>query len=206
MPTPTPSSATFLSALASRRSNYALTSSSPIPDAQIQEIINQCILHVPSSFNSQSTRIVLLLKAEHEKIWDITRDVLREIVPAEQFPKTEAKMGSFRAAYGTVLFYTDKSVIKQMQEKFALYADRFPVWGTESTAMHQLAVWTALELEGFGANLQHYNPLIDEKVASTWGIEKDWELTSMLVFGAPTAGPGEKTFVPLEERVRVFGA
>ena len=72
--------------------------------------------------------------------------------------------------------------------------------------MHQFAVWTALELAGFGANLQHYNPLIDEKVASTWGISKDWELTSMLVFGSPTAGPGEKSFKSLEERVRVFGA
>ncbi len=93
-----------------------------------------------------------------------------------------------------------------MQDKFALYADRFPVWATESNAMHQLAVWTALELEGFGANLQHYNPLIDEKVAATWGISKDWELTSTLVFGTPVGEPREKAFLPLEERVKVFGA
>ena len=93
-----------------------------------------------------------------------------------------------------------------MQEKFALYADRFPVWGTESTAMHQFAVWTALELEGFGANLQHYNPLIDAKVASTWGVDESWELASTLVFGTPVGEAGPKTFVPLEERVKVFGA
>ena len=105
-----------------------------------------------------------------------------------------------------MLFYTDKTTIAEFQEKYALYADRFPTWGTESTAMHQLAVWTALELEGFGANLQHYNPLIDEKVASTWGIDKNWELTSMLVFGKPEAPPGEKSFKSLEERVKVFGA
>jgi uncharacterized protein len=105
-----------------------------------------------------------------------------------------------------VLFYTDKPTVKGMQDKFALYADRFPVWATESTAMHQLAVWTALELEGFGANLQHYNPLIDEKVAETWGISKDWQLASTLVFGTPVGEPGEKAFLPLEERVKVFGA
>jgi predicted oxidoreductase (fatty acid repression mutant protein) len=93
-----------------------------------------------------------------------------------------------------------------MQDKFALYAERFPIWASESTAMHQLAVWTALELEGFGANLQHYNPLIDEKVRSTWGVDEDWQLTASLVFGSPVGGPGEKTFLPLEERVKVFGA
>lgn len=92
----------FLEALKSRRTYYALTAKSPIPDSKIQEIINEVILHVPSSFNSQSTRIVLLLKTEHEKLWDITADVLKEIVPAEQYTKTEAKMGAFRAAYGTV--------------------------------------------------------------------------------------------------------
>jgi predicted oxidoreductase (fatty acid repression mutant protein) len=72
--------------------------------------------------------------------------------------------------------------------------------------MHQIAVWTALELEGFGANLQHYNPLIDDKVAATWGVPKDWELASTLVFGTPVGEPGDKTFLPLEERVKVFGA
>lgn len=98
-----PSSTDFLSALKNRRTYYALKSESPIPDAKIQEIINQVVLHVPSSFNSQSTRIVLLLKGEHEKLWDITRDVLKAIVPEEQFPATEQKMGAFKAGYGTVL-------------------------------------------------------------------------------------------------------
>jgi predicted oxidoreductase (fatty acid repression mutant protein) len=27
--------------------------------------------------------------------------------------------------------------------------------------MHQLVVWTALEIEGYGASLQHYNELIE---------------------------------------------
>ena len=93
-----------------------------------------------------------------------------------------------------------------MQEKFALYADKFPVWATHSDGMHQYAIWTALEKEGLGANLQHYNPLIDQKVAETWGISKDWELSAQLVFGTPVAQPGEKTFIDTKERLKVFGA
>ena len=72
--------------------------------------------------------------------------------------------------------------------------------------MHQLAVWTALNLEGLGANLQHYNPLVDERVAKEWGVSRDWELMSMLVFGAPVAEPAVRTYEGVEERVRVFGA
>jgi predicted oxidoreductase (fatty acid repression mutant protein) len=34
--------------------------------------------------------------------------------------------------------------------------------------MHQLLIWATLEAEGLGANLQHYNPVINEEVKKTW--------------------------------------
>ena len=47
-------------ALQHRRSYYELTPESPIDDATIEEIICFAIRHIPSAFNSQSTRLVLL--------------------------------------------------------------------------------------------------------------------------------------------------
>ena len=93
-----------------------------------------------------------------------------------------------------------------MKDKFPIYADKFPLWATQSDAMHQFALWTALEAEGLGCNIQHYNPLIDERVAKEWNVPKDWVLNAQLVFGTPAGGPGEKTFVELGERFKVFGA
>ena len=54
--------------------------------------------------------------------------------------------------------------------------------------MHQIALWTALEAEGFGASLQHYNPLIDTKVKNKYGIDLEWRLRCQLVFGTPADG------------------
>ena len=72
--------------------------------------------------------------------------------------------------------------------------------------MHQFALWTALEAEGLGCNLQHYNPLIDQRVRETWGVDTDWELNAQLVFGKPEGKAGEKSFKGVEgERVRAFG-
>ena len=48
------------------------------------------VRHVPSAFNSQSTRVVLLLGESHKKLWQIVKDALKRIVPAEAFVKTEA--------------------------------------------------------------------------------------------------------------------
>lgn len=68
-----------------------------------------------------------------------------------------------------------------------------------------IQVWTALESEGFGANLQHYSPLIDEQIAKTWNIPASWKLDAQLVFGTPNSEPGEKAFAPIEDRYKVFG-
>ncbi len=76
----------------------------------------------------------------------------------------------------------------------------------QSNGMHQFAIWTALETEGLGANLQHYNPLIDAKVATEWQVPDDWVLSAQLVFGSVQGEPGKKTAEPLEQRFKTFGA
>jgi predicted oxidoreductase (fatty acid repression mutant protein) len=96
------SNTNFLEAVANRRSIYALNKNSPISDARIEEIVTQLVKDVPSSFNSQSARLVLLLKDEHDKFWDVVRDILKAIVPEEHWEHTAGRIGGFRAGYGTV--------------------------------------------------------------------------------------------------------
>ena len=163
---------TFREALRHRRSYYALAPESPIDDARIEEIVRFAIKHVPSAFNSQSTRAVLL--------------------------------HSFAAGYGTVLFFEDTDVVRGLQQQFPAYAGNFPVWSEQTSAMHQLAVWTMLEDAGLGASLQHYNPLIDDEVRKRWSLPGEWKLVAQMPFGTPAGEPGEKTFKPLDERIRVF--
>lgn len=69
-------------------------------------------------------------------------------------------------------------------------------------------VWTALEAEGLGCNLQHYNPLIDLRVQTEWNVPATWNMKSQLVFGTPAPGASlkDKTFNPLEDRIKVYGA
>ena len=93
-----------------------------------------------------------------------------------------------------------------MQTQFALYSDKFPIWALQSDAMIQYVIWTALTAEGLGANLQHYNPLIDSKVTSEWGVPASWQLNAQLVFGSRSGEAGPKDQLPIEDRFKVFGA
>jgi predicted oxidoreductase (fatty acid repression mutant protein) len=72
--------------------------------------------------------------------------------------------------------------------------------------MHQYFLWVALEAEGFGANLQHYNPIVDRKVQEHYNIPLTWQLRAQLVFGGRAGDPAEKQFKPLSEKVFVHGA
>jgi len=96
------STKTFLQAIRDRRTIYQLTKEAPISDKEIVSIAKDAVLHVPSSFNSQSSRLVVLLNAEHDKFWDATLEVLKAIVPEDQFGSTKGRIDGFRAAYGTV--------------------------------------------------------------------------------------------------------
>lgn len=190
-----------------RRTIYALSDQLPVSNDEVVEVVEHAILHTPSSFNSQSTRIVVLFSDDHRKLWDMTEDVLRAIVgDEEKFKSTQEKIGGFRSGAGTVLFFEDQAVVRGMQEAAPLYADNFPIWATQTSAMHQYVIWTALASINVGANLQHYNPVIDQKVASTWNIDVDWELKAQLVFGAIEQPAGDKAFKPVDERMKVFGA
>lgn len=193
----------FLKVVKNRRTYYSISKSSPISDAEIEDIINFAVKHTPSAFNSQSARILLLLGKENDEFWDIVKETLRAIVPAENFDSTDKKIDSFKSGYGSVLFFEDQSVISSLQEKFELYKDVFPVWSLQSAGMLQFTIWSALEEAGFGASLQHYNPLIDDKVKSRWELPESWGLLAQMPFGVPTAGPGEKEFQPLDSRIKI---
>lgn len=189
-----------------RRTIYGLNKDLPVSKDKIEEIVQHAVLHTPSAFNSQSARLVILFGEEHNKLWQITEDVLSNIVnDDDKFKSTKEKIDGFKAGAGTVLFFEDQSVVKNLQQQFAQYADKFPQWSDHSSGMHQYVVWTALASVNVGANLQHYNPVIDKKVASTWNVDPNWSLVAQMVFGGIEAPAGDKEFKPVEERLKVFG-
>ena len=194
----------LLDAIKDRRSYYALSKETTITDERLEEILETTLLHTPSSFNSQTTRIVLLLGEQHDRLWDITIEALRKVVPEDQFANTEAKINSFKNSYGTILFFEDQEVVHSLEEQFSLYAHNFKPWSIQTAGMHQLVVWAALEAEGLGASLQHYNELISDQVLNEWKLPVSWQLNAQMPFGKPVAEPGPKEYSPIEYRLKVL--
>ncbi len=196
----------FYTAIKDRRSHYGLSKEVKVSDQRIKEVIEHSVVHTPTAFNSQSGRVVVLLKKDHDKLWELTESVLKKIVPETQFQATKDKMDAFKAAYGTVLFFEDQEIVTGLQEQFPLYKDNFPVWSNQASGMLQYNVWTSLEVEGLGASLQHYNELIEELVKKEWAIDSKWTLMSQMPFGNPVGELSAKEIKPVEDRLLTFGA
>ncbi|KAH8704170.1 Nitroreductase-like protein [Talaromyces proteolyticus] len=207
-----PSTQTLIEIAKARRSFYHLGKNAPVPDSEVVDLVKQAILNIPSSFNTQSTRIVVALHGDHDKVWDIAVDALKGLVATGAVPQdvfdtqTKPKLDAFKAAYGTILFYEDPAHVKPFAEKFPAFGDKFAPWAEHSNAMHQWFLWAGLETLGFGANLQHYNPLIDAELSKTFAVPSEWELKAQLVFGSIESPAAEKQFKPVDERVKIFGA
>lgn len=189
-----------------RRTYYHIGSEMDIEERQIIDMLDRVLLSVPSAFNGQSTRIVLLMGRHHYRLWEIVKHTLAEIVPPEAMVRTREKIDkSFLAGCGTVLFFEDTKVVEQQKRDFPQYADSFELYSAQTSAMHQFAIWTLLEDMGFGASLQHYNPLIDSRVAEEWNLSGEWRLMAQMPFGSPLSSPTEKEqHLHLNDRRLVF--
>ncbi|GAM85917.1 hypothetical protein ANO11243_039270 [Dothideomycetidae sp. 11243] len=204
---------TLVDAAINRRTIYQLTKTSPVPDSRLLELVRHAARHVPSGFDSQTTRMVVLLSAEHDRFWDFVWDALQPHLKSEDQSKaSRARIDGFRGAHGTILFFESQNAQDATAKKFPTYADKIGQFGEHSNAMHQYLLWTAFEAEGLGCNLQHYNPLVDERVIEHYGLDKDLVLKAQLVFGGLPEGKSigdlarPKELKHREEYVKVFGA
>lgn len=195
----------YMDVLEKRRSVYALSDKISVEKEEIAELVKHVATVTPSAFNMQSGRAVVLFGEEHKKLWKIVEETLRKIVPEDKFAPTEAKMKMFAAGAGTVMFFEDDAVVDEFKSKFASYASAFDMFAAHGLGILQGNVWNALRDKGLGANLQHYNPLIDEEVRKTWNLPSSWRLVSEMVFGNIEAEPAPVEKLPADERVKVYG-
>ena len=192
--------------LKKRRTQHSLGPNLNISADTIDALIRESIRLAPSPFHSQSSRAVILFGDENQRLWNIVREELAMILPAEVLEPSLPKVSRLAAGAGTVLFFEDQQTVHDLQQEFPRFAEHFPAWSEQSGGMAQFAVWTTLANASIGASLQHYNPLIDAAVERTWDIPKSWKLRAQMPFGSNEAPIPEKgNFYPDLLRFRTYG-
>lgn len=196
---------TFNKLTAQRRSIYALGDQLTNSPEEIYDLIITAIKNSPTAFNSQTVRAVVLFGKSSDKVWDIVEVALKEVVKDPQaFVKTQQKIASFRAGFGTVLFLTETDTVHELEKQFPAYADNFADWAEQGIGGAQQAVWTALAEQQIGASLQHYNPLIDDAIHQAFNLPDSWQLRAEMPFGSIEAPAGNKDFRDDSEKFKLI--
>lgn len=195
----------FNSLAANRRSIYALGDNLSQTPEEIFDLVKQTIKNSPTAFNSQTVRAVVLFGKSSDKVWKIVEDALRKIAKSpDAFEQTKSKIDSFKAGYGTILYFTDTTIVHQLENDYPSYAANFANWAEQGLGGAQQAVWTALAEQGIGASLQHYNPLIDDAIHQVFNLPTDWQLRAEMPFGSIEAPAGEKAQLDDEEMFKLI--
>ena len=120
---------------AKRRSIYNLGNKILLKQTEVEDLLKQALKDVPSAFNSQSSRIVLLLNQNHTKLWnDITLNTLKAIVDEDKFVRFIASFtldGKISENDNVVKLFTvsgDYSVVYYKQSDVVVTKEFFDVF------------------------------------------------------------------------------
>lgn len=184
----------ILELLKDRRTHYDINKNLPVGEDKVFDLVEKATELVPDAFNMKSSRVVVVTGEKQNQLWDNIYDVFEGKVPRE-------KIDGFKNGYGTILYFYDENVVKDLQNQFEPYADRFPAWATQSAGMLQLSIWSGLKELGIGASLQHYNPVIDQMVKEMFNLPESYILNAQMPFGGIGSNPDEKPAEDISNRV-----
>ncbi|MFB4213014.1 nitroreductase family protein [Shouchella sp. JSM 1781072] len=191
---------TFFEAIQNRQAYVDLSAEAVVPKERIIEVIEHAIKYVPTPFNSQSSRVWLITGERHEQFWTHVKQL--ETISEEE----RKQVYQYEKGYGTVLFFEDYAAISEAQRKNPKYLEYFPTWSNQSSGMLQFTVWNALQVEGFGGNLTHYEAWTTESEKGKWSIPATWELKAQLPFGKPNGEALNKVEIDMEKQFKSFGS
>ena len=191
--------------LKKRRSRYKLEKEIAVSDECIVELLQECVKHVPSTFNSHSTRLVLLLGDSHNRFWQTVLKAIAGITVPEAYEKSKQKIETaFAAGHGTILFFEDSATTEKLEKEYPLYADEFQRYSEHTSAMHQIVMWLLLADANIGASLQHYEQLVEKDIKRHFSLPHGWKLIAEMPFGNATDSLPQKSLLSFDETIRIF--
>ncbi len=192
----------FVELLEKRRSQYAIGANTDITAADVAATLRDVISHVPSAFNSQSSRVVVVSGENNEKLWDLIKEVQSQVLDEGTLNYMTPIMDGARTAVGTVLFFEDRDAV---ENGIPANDERRYVYKNHASANAQLTTWLAITELGLGGNLQHFNigyeQGFDRAIRELLDLPESWELVAELPFGSIEAPAAAKEVAPVENLV-----
>lgn len=181
-----------------RRSIYDLGDKIDFSNEELKYFFEDILNFSPSSMNSQSTKIILLLDDESKKFWEKIKENENAKLRPERYK-------GFHGAKGTVLFFIDMDIVNKLQEKFPSLKENIRLWAYESSSVIYTNIWNGLMSMGLGANIQHYSAFVEDYVREKYKVAENLKLVAQMPFGKILSTEEEKEKTPMEDLFKMYG-
>ncbi|KAJ3125329.1 hypothetical protein HK100_010868 [Physocladia obscura] len=198
----------FQSIVATRRSHRdTILPESTVFDSELEDLVKFALDNSPSYFNSQGSRAILVVKEDHQKLWDAAKESAKAVQSGEYLEGTLAKIDGWRNGYGTILIYDDEENLKGFQAKIPPLAEIFVEHQAHSSGILQFVLWTSLSEKGLGGSLQHQQALVQDYAKQAFGVADSWKLVAQIPFGKIKEGTvlPDRVNAPIETRFKAVG-
>lgn len=192
----------FKDLLTKRRSQYAIGANTDVTAADVTAALNEVIPQVPSAFNSQATRVVVVSGENNVKLWELIKNAQKDVLDEATLNYMTPIMDGARDAVGTILFFEDRDAV---ESGIPANEERRLIYKNHASANAQLTTWLTLTELGLGANLQHFNigyeQGFDRRIRELLDLSESWELIAQMPFGSIEAPAADKETIASSELV-----
>lgn len=175
--------------LAQRRSIRRLDGGDLTP--AILERVQEAARRTPAAFGVTPWQIVVLHE-QRDAFWDEVAAGFRQGLAADRLPRYLERLEGFRAGAAAILIYEDLAARPTLETNWGLAAETAHDFVQQGLGMVQLALWLVLTEAGLVTSLQHWDWLIQDRLAPLLDLPTDrFRLTAVLPVGAPAEPPRE---------------
>lgn len=194
----------FKQVIKDRRSIYAIGNNSEHSIEDIVASIRETQKDVPTAFNSQTSRLVILNGESNTKFWDLILEVQESVLDKATWDFMSPIMHGAKNGIGTVLFFEDRDAVAKMPTQGA----RTEAYKQNNSANSQYATWLALAEMNLGGSLQHFNvgyeQGFDKAIREMFNLPDSYELIAQLPFGSIEQAADAKDYMDTNVQVQLI--
>ena len=186
--TPATDHAATLDDLLRRRRTIRRLGDGPLPDGALERIA-AAAHRVPAAYGRPAWHVVVV-RETRAAFWDAVETAFRERLEADRLARYLDRLDGFRSGAGAVLVYEDRRASDGARTANGLSSAQATAFAQQGLGMVQFALWLALVAEGLASSLQHWEWLVEDRLADLLGVPADrYRLVATMPFGYAAEDP-----------------
>ncbi len=186
--TPATDGAATLEDLLRQRRTIRRLGDGPLPDGALARIATAAH-RVPAAYGRPAWHVVVV-RESRAAFWDAVEAAFRERLEPERLARYLDRLDGFRAGAGAVLVYEDRLAVEASHAANGVTPEQAAAFAQQGLGMVQFALWLALVAEGLATSLQHWEWLVEDRLADLLGVPADrYRLAATMPFGFTAEEP-----------------